>query len=202
MEFALTAFEVFRYAISLFLSHRVSPAIACLVHPAYPTSHLRRKARSDLLLPVPSEDGNQAAGSPWVITSQMICPSGLVPGKGSTTAFTRWMRRSPLVKVPLFSRKDEAGKMTSACLVVLGMGRSPGSPAGRGCRAPSSPAGCSGRFCTTSSPISHKAFRLPFKRFIPHLRNFQSFTYRHGATVMQFVFLVHLRVVGTVSCSR
>ena len=42
--------------------------------------------------------------------STTIWPSGLVPGSGSITAFTRWTRRSALVKVPLFSRNEDAGQ--------------------------------------------------------------------------------------------
>jgi hypothetical protein len=39
------------------------------------------------------------------IMSTTIWPSDLASPTGSTTLLTRWMRRSPLVKVPLFFQK-------------------------------------------------------------------------------------------------
>jgi hypothetical protein len=40
------------------------------------------------------------------------------PPGGSIAGSTAWKRRSAFVNVPAFSRKAEAGRMTSACVVV------------------------------------------------------------------------------------
>ena len=91
----------------------------------------------------------------------MICPSGLVPGKGSYHCIHPLDATFSIGEGPALSRKDEAGKMTSACLVVSVaedlLDHQQVEVVERLHHR-----WVFGSVCTTSSPISHKTFRLPF----------------------------------------
>ena len=52
------------------------------------------------------------------IMSATIWPSVFVPASGGMTSFTRCTRRSPLAKVPLFSKNDAPGSTTFANFAV------------------------------------------------------------------------------------
>jgi hypothetical protein len=90
----------------------------------------------------------------------MISKSVLAPPGGSIAGSTAWKRRSALVNVPAFSRNAEAGRMTSAYLVVS---FSKISWQTTNSRLSSAATTCvvSGSVWATSSPKMYIAFRSP-----------------------------------------
>ena len=153
MEFALTAFEVFgmQYLCSCAIGfHR--PLLA--LFPVHPTSHLRR-VRSDLLLPVPARMviGLREAHMGHYLTDDLSV--GLGAGQGFYCIHPLDATFS-IGKGPLFPGRI-SGKTSIGMLESFRYGRSPGSTnRSRGCRAPSSPAGCSGQFVPHLRPSTTK----------------------------------------------
>ena len=91
----------------------------------------------------------------WMMSKSVRAPPG-----GSIAASTAWKRRSALVNVPSFSRNAEAGRITSAYLVVS---FSKISWQTTNSRFSSAAVTCavSGSVCATSSPKMYIAFRSP-----------------------------------------
>ena len=90
----------------------------------------------------------------------MISKSVFASPGGSIAGSTSWSRRSALVNVPRFSRNDEAGRITSAKLVVS---VSKMSWQTRNSSDSSALTTCavSGSVWATSSPKMYIAFRSP-----------------------------------------
>ena len=104
------------------------------------------------------------------------------------------MRRSPLVKVPLFSRKDEAGRITLANLAVS---RHEEFLHHEEVEAFERFVTCSvlGSVCTMSSPDDPERFEFARDGGIEHLRDLPADVVRHDARRRIIVALLTYRIV-------